>query len=552
MTRRLAREEGLLVGGSCGMAVVAADRVAAEAGPDAVVVVLLPDGGRGYLSKIFDDGWMADYGFLDVVSSEPKVGCHRRPQAAGRGRHPRAGPRAPRRDGQLGHRDPARVRRVADAGGAGRAAGDGGRGGRLGRRARPARPPRHRHGHARRPGREAHVAAAAAHRRRRAALGAARTSSNGPTRSSCSRTATPTRWSPARTCSATWPAGRPGERRLRDPRHPRRPGARPDHRRGRRPGPPDLDLRAGRHRRPAGRLRVLALGQPHPHRARGAASPRSKAGTVGLAFASGMAAEDTLLRTVLPAGRPRRDPGRRLRRHLPALLQGARAVGPRAGRPPPSTTSTRCGGPATAAPRSCGARRRPTRCSASPTSPPWPSIAHGAGALLVVDNTFASPYLQQPLALGADVVVHSTTKYLGGHSDVVGGALVVADAELGERLRYHQNAMGAVAGPFDCVAGAAGHQDARACAWTATATTPRPSSSCWPTTRRSPRCASPGWSAHPGHELAARQMRRPGGMVSFRLRAGEAAARRSASGPGCSRWPSRSAGSSRSSSTRRR
>jgi cystathionine beta-synthase len=75
MTRRLAREEGLLVGGSCGMAVVAADRVAAEAGPDAVVVVLLPDGGRGYLSKIFDDGWMADYGFLDVVSSEPKVGA---------------------------------------------------------------------------------------------------------------------------------------------------------------------------------------------------------------------------------------------------------------------------------------------------------------------------------------------------------------------------------------------------------------------------------------------------------------------------------------------
>jgi cystathionine beta-synthase len=75
MTRRLAREEGLLVGGSCGMAVVAANRVAAEAGPDAVVVVLLPDGGRGYLSKIFDDGWMADYGFLDVVSNEPKVGA---------------------------------------------------------------------------------------------------------------------------------------------------------------------------------------------------------------------------------------------------------------------------------------------------------------------------------------------------------------------------------------------------------------------------------------------------------------------------------------------
>src|SRR6202035_5110484 len=74
---------------------------------------------------------------------------------------------------------------------------------------------------------------------------------------------------------------------------------------------------------------------------------------------------------------------------------------------------------------------------------------HAAGALLVVDNTFATPYLQRPLELGADVVVHSTTKYCGGHSDVVGGALVVADPELGEQLAYHQNAIGAVAGPFD-------------------------------------------------------------------------------------------------------
>ena len=77
------------------------------------------------------------------------------------------------------------------------------------------------------------------------------------------------------------------------------------------------------------------------------------------------------------------------------------------------------------------------------------AVAHDAGALLVVDNTFASPYLQQPLTLGADVVVHSTTKYCGGHSDVVGGAIVVRDLELAERIEYHQNAIGAVAGPFD-------------------------------------------------------------------------------------------------------
>src|SRR6478672_500204 len=76
-------------------------------------------------------------------------------------------------------------------------------------------------------------------------------------------------------------------------------------------------------------------------------------------------------------------------------------------------------------------------------------MAHEAGALLVVDNTFASPYLQQPLSLGADIVTHSTTKYCGGHSDVVGGALIVRDERLVEPIAFHHNAMGAVAGPFD-------------------------------------------------------------------------------------------------------
>jgi cystathionine gamma-synthase len=147
-------------------------------------------------------------------------------------------------------------------------------------------------------------------------------------------------------------------------------------------------------------------------------------------------------------------------------------------------------------------------------------VAHDAGALLVVDNTFASPYLQQPLTLGADVVVHSTTKYLGGHSDVVGGALVTADAELGERLAFNQNAMGAVAGPFDSwlvmrgiktlgvrmdrhQANAAriaefllGHPDVSAVLY-------------------------PGLPDHPGHDIAVKQMSGFGGMLSFRVRGGE-------------------------------
>jgi cystathionine gamma-synthase len=153
------------------------------------------------------------------------------------------------------------------------------------------------------------------------------------------------------------------------------------------------------------------------------------------------------------------------------------------------------------------------------------AIAREAGALLVVDNTFASPYLQRPLALGADVVVHSTTKYLGGHSDVVGGAVTVADAGLGERLAFHRNAMGAVAGPFDAwltlrgIKTLAVRMD-RHCAnaeRVAEMLTAHPEVS---------QVLYPGLASHPGHELAAKQMRRFGGMVSFRVRAGaeEAAA----------------------------
>lgn len=147
-------------------------------------------------------------------------------------------------------------------------------------------------------------------------------------------------------------------------------------------------------------------------------------------------------------------------------------------------------------------------------------LAHDVGALLVVDNTFASPYLQRPLTLGADVVVHSTTKYAGGHSDVVGGALVVRDLELAETVGYHQNAIGAVAGPFDSWLVLRGlktlairmerHCDNAEKVVEFLAGHPAVTQVYYP-----------GLPAHPGHEVAVRQMRRFGGMVSFQVAGGE-------------------------------
>ena len=146
--------------------------------------------------------------------------------------------------------------------------------------------------------------------------------------------------------------------------------------------------------------------------------------------------------------------------------------------------------------------------------------AHERGALVVVDNTFATPYLQQPLALGADIVVHSATKYLGGHSDVVGGLIATDDAGLAERLAFYQNAAGGVPGPLDCylvlrgaktlavrmdrhcenAAGVAAYLDGH------------------PAVEK---VLYPGLASHPGHEVAARQMKAFGGMVSFVLHGGE-------------------------------
>ncbi|GHC67017.1 cystathionine gamma-synthase [Streptomyces cinnamoneus] len=151
------------------------------------------------------------------------------------------------------------------------------------------------------------------------------------------------------------------------------------------------------------------------------------------------------------------------------------------------------------------------------------AVAHEAGAKLVVDNTFASPYLQQPLALGADVVVHSTTKYMGGHSDVVGGALITSDAGLGEELAFHQNAMGAVAGPFDSWLTLRGIKTLAVRMDRHTANAERVVEML----QAHPKVTQiyyPGLPEHPLHEVAAKQMRAFGGMVSFRVAGGEEAA----------------------------
>lgn len=152
-------------------------------------------------------------------------------------------------------------------------------------------------------------------------------------------------------------------------------------------------------------------------------------------------------------------------------------------------------------------------------------IGNAAGAMVLVDNTFASPALQQPLHLGADIVLHSTTKYIGGHSDVVGGALVTDDEELDAKFAFLQNGAGAVPGPFDAYLTMRGlktlevrmqrHSEnaARVAAFLAE----HPSVN---------QVLYPGLPGHPGHDVAARQMRAFGGMLSVRMRGGAQAARK--------------------------
>lgn len=151
------------------------------------------------------------------------------------------------------------------------------------------------------------------------------------------------------------------------------------------------------------------------------------------------------------------------------------------------------------------------------------AVAHDHGALVVVDNTFATPFLQTPLALGADVVVHSATKYLGGHSDVVGGFLALDDDELAQRLRFTQNAAGAVPAPFDCYlvlrgVKTLGVRMERHCS------NARAIVDMLVGHPAVDRVLYPQLPDHPGHAAAAKQMRDFGGMVSFTLRGGLAAA----------------------------
>ncbi|HEV7189444.1 MAG TPA: cystathionine gamma-synthase [Blastococcus sp.] len=242
-------------------------------------------------------------------------------------------------------------------------------------------------------------------------------------------------------------------------------------------------------------------------------------GSRGMAFASGLAAEDTLLRTVC-------EPGSHVILGGDAYGGTFRLI---------SRVASRWGVEHTPADlNDLDALRavvRPTTrviwCE-TPTNPllniadiaRLASFAHEHGALLVVDNTFASPYLQQPLTLGADVVVHSTTKYLGGHSDVVGGALVTSDDGLGEQLAYNQNAMGAVAGPFDAWLVMRGIKTLGVRMDRHQANAARIAEFLLARSDVSS-VLYPGLPEHPGHEIAARQMSGFGGMLSFRLRGGE-------------------------------
>ncbi len=529
MTRRLAREEALLVGGSAGLAVAPPSR-SPEPDPAKTVIVILPDGGRGTCRRS-----STTTGWPTTASSRPAASPPSRDLLAPRTVATTARARAfLRRDRRRGDRPAARVRRLAAARRPAQDAPADGADRRGRSRSTSVTCSTACSGHdARNPMVDAHGAAAAV---------------VGPSRSAAPRTqeARPSSCAdgnPARRAHPRRPARLPRDASradgVRDAGDPRRPGARPADRRRQRADLPDLHLRAGRRRPVRARLRVRAHGQPDPHGARDA-SPRSRAAR-------------TASRS-RPAWRPSTAV---LARSRPATTS-------------PSTTSTAA---RTGCSRRCSTRRasrrvrRPRRPRGgrdaldprtgvvwveTPTNPLLKIVdiaaiaerAHAAARGVVVDNTFATPYLQQPLALGADIVVHSTTKYLGGHSDVGRRRRRRERRRAGPRRSRSCRTRSARARPVRLLPGAARAQDARGADGAALRQRGpgRPSPGGAPGRRRR---ALPGPERTRATSVAARQMRGFGGMVSFRVRGGRPRPTRRCRDTGiCSRSPSASAASS--------
>ena len=395
MTRRLATQEGLLVGGSSGMAVVAALRVARDLPSDAVVVVLLPDSGRGYMAKIFNDTWMKEHGFMTETGRQM------------------VGSQAP--DSELGVRGSVPQDSSASQGFSTRAI-------HAGQEPEP------------------HTGAVI----------------------------TPLY------LTSTFAQDGVGI------------------------------LRAG--------YEYSRSGNPTRDALQSALASLEQ-GTHGLAFSSGLAAEDALLRTITSPGG--------------SILVGNDAYGGTfrlidkilgpwgvQNRVVDMTDLDAVAEALTAGPVDAVWVESPSNPLLSVSDiRALAEAAHAAGSLLVVDNTFATPFFQQPLTWGADVVVHSTTKYVGGHSDVVGGALVTRDADLAEKLGYIQNATGAAASPFDSWLTLRGLKTLAVRMERHTANAARVARIL----EESPvveRVLYPGLASHPNHQLAARQMSGFGGMVS--------------------------------------
>lgn len=391
MTRRLAREEGLLVGGSSGMAVAAALRAARHLPADAVVVVLLPDSGRGYLGKIFDDAWMRDHGF----SADDRPGS------------------------------------VADA--------------VLGASGGLPAPDRADRG----------LATRAIH---------------------AGQDPDPLTGAVITPLYLTSTFAQDGVGATR--------------------GGYEYS-RSGNPTRDALQNALAAI----------------EGGSRGFAFASGLAAEDTLLRSMV-------EPGGRVLVGNDAYGGTFRLIDRVLG--PWGIRNTVVDMTDLGAVRTALASREVDLVWLETPSNPLLSVAdiaavaeatHAAGARLVVDNTFATPILQRPLSLGADAVVHSTTKYIGGHSDTVGGAIVVSDPALAERIGFLQNAIGAVASPFDAWLTLRGLKtlDVRMRRHQANAIR---IARVLDESESITATLYPGLPSHPNHAVARRQMAGFGGMVS--------------------------------------